>query len=444
MSKHYIGGRLYRQLALVILVALASSGALFFLCAHIMEEAICAYYADHPEIVREKAGEQLDALQTYVASNEIAATNREALSAWVSSNPLLVMQIHKSNRLVFDSTQQASAALHTHLSEHSPSTTQLIKALDFADGGAQVSIAVFPEHMLADRLTKALLLVCAVLFLGITLFCVRRKIRYIVRLEQEVLSIAGGNLSLPITRYGEDELASLADCIDEMRRSLTQRIQQEESRQQERHHWVASLSHDIRTPLTSLIGYLEVLQKCALPEAESGYIKKSAQKAQQLKQITDMLFSSLAEKPFVEAVERVAVGSFVRSYISGCVDALGEAGFRVEVRQAEPLCESIAIHSAATHRIFSNICANIVQYASCDFPIMITVSGGERAVALQIESTTAHGETTHGTGLGLGICENLMKNMGGSFLTQSRGDCFAYMLAFPGDFQAPSVPSGLL
>lgn len=431
MIKQYIGQRLYRQLALVIFVALAASGLLYFASAYVMEEAVCAYYARRPEIVRQNAADKIDALQAYVAEHGIAATDGAALSAWVGRNPLLVAQVHQDSRLVFDSTQQRSAALHTHLAEHSPSTTQLMRMVEFVNGMAQVSIAVFPEHTLVDALAKGLLVVCAVLFLCVTLLGVRQKIRYIVQLEREVLSIAGGDLSLPITRYGEDELASLADCIDEMRHSLTQRVEQEEARQRERHDWITSLSHDIRTPLTSLIGYLEILSRRTLPEAEHGYAQKSAKKARQLKQITDMLFASLSPNaPVAEADKVIPVPSFVQGYIAGCADMLRESGFAVHVRQVDPLCESIVIQPAAVQRVFSNICANIAQYASADLPVSVCLSGDGGLLAVRVLSATSARETAHGTGLGLRICENLMRSMGGGFSAQARGDQFEYVLTF--------------
>lgn len=89
---------------------------------------------------------------------------------------------------------------------------------------------------------------------------IRGKIRYIDLMEQEIQILKGGDLDYRITVKGKDELASLAAEIDAMRCAIKERQQKEEEAGKANRELVTAMSHDLRTPLTSLLGYVDILQ----------------------------------------------------------------------------------------------------------------------------------------------------------------------------------------
>ena len=115
---------------------------------------------------------------------------------------------------------------------------------------------------------------------------------YILQLKDEIEILEGGSLDYPITVKGKDELAALAKGLDNMRKSFAGLIDQEGKMVQENQRIITEMSHDLRTPVTSIILYTEILKKGTYKDQEQQreYIEKIGQKAQRMKQLTDNLF----------------------------------------------------------------------------------------------------------------------------------------------------------
>lgn len=84
---------------------------------------------------------------------------------------------------------------------------------------------------------------------------------YILQLKDEIEILEGGSLDYPITIKGKDELAALAKGLDNMRKSFAGLIDQEGKMVQENQRIITEMSHDLRTPVTSIILYTEILKR---------------------------------------------------------------------------------------------------------------------------------------------------------------------------------------
>ena len=136
------------------------------------------------------------------------------------------------------------------------------------------------------------LLIAFVLFFVIVMLGIRQAIRYIRALCGEIQILEGGNLEYPITVRGRDELAELAGSLEAMRKSIRTQADREKQLTQANQRMVTEMSHDLRTPLTSIFIFTEILRhKCrdCAPQLEE-YVEKIDQKAQRLKQLSDHLF----------------------------------------------------------------------------------------------------------------------------------------------------------
>lgn len=133
------------------------------------------------------------------------------------------------------------------------------------------SIFIFPYFLFSLFLSVGL-------FLLILLFFINRKMKQVVLLKQEILRMSAGDLSTPLVSSGADEIGVLSRELDHLRLTLDQNIRQEQEAHQSNRELIAALSHDLRTPLTVLHGYLDILQLDRNPDMQNTYVTRCLQK----------------------------------------------------------------------------------------------------------------------------------------------------------------------
>ena len=111
-----------------------------------------------------------------------------------------------------------------------------------------------------------------------------RLTRRIINLSKEAAAVTAGDLERSITAPGNDELSALADSVDEMRRSVIERMGNEKRAWEANTELITAISHDIRTPMTAMLGYLGLLVGGTEAEATKAQLASSAYvKAMELK-----------------------------------------------------------------------------------------------------------------------------------------------------------------
>lgn len=99
------------------------------------------------------------------------------------------------------------------------------------------------------------------IFLIIVLLGIRKSLRYLQTIHQEIHILEGGELDYEMTVKGHDELAMSAKSIEDLRKSFLDKLQAIDELQEESRSLVTEMSHDMRTPLTSLMMNLEFAKK---------------------------------------------------------------------------------------------------------------------------------------------------------------------------------------
>lgn len=421
--------KISHQLTFVVLIALALVASLYFFLQPLCEKEICNYYDANPQITQKKKAQALISLQSFVNDRDVAAVDVDQLSQWIKRESLTIISIRREGKTLFDSTHTADARLHTHARTHDATTLcEVTYPLVFADGVAYVSVTVFPEHRVIHTINSILVAVCGVIFLTILLVSIRKKLALLTRLEREVLTIAGGELEGQITIQGQDELSRLAECIDEMRNSLVMKLHQEEVRQQEHYELVTSLSHDLRTPLTSLTGYLELMRRANMEPAQTTYVEKAIGKAEQLKDMSDILFACFSPHAMQADALRHMPAEMLHELLEERAHLLRAEGYAVEVGAA--VQGSLYVQPMALQRVLDNVLSNLTKYADRKAPISMDMQRVDRGVQVRIVSRSGDSRQVPSAGLGLGICANLMANMQGHMETSAQGDLFVYLLAW--------------
>lgn len=189
---------------------------------------------------------------------------------------------------------------------------------------------------------------------------------------------------------------------------------------------IANISHDLRTPLTAISGYLDLLDHEEKSETVDRYIEIIKNRTEMLKQLTEELFcySGIVSLMYDPTTELVTVNSVLEESIAAFYTALSERKITPNIQMPE---EKVVrnLNRSALSRVFSNLLNNAVKYSDGDLEIILTKSGEI------IFTNTASGlnevqagklfdrfytvETARkSTGLGLAIARTLMEQMNGT------------------------------
>ena len=189
---------------------------------------------------------------------------------------------------------------------------------------------------------------------------------------------------------------------------------------------ITNISHDIRTPLTAIYGYLDMLQNTSDPEKQERYIAIMKERAELMKQLTEELFRysvMLSDESDMET-EEVFVNKLLAECITGFYPALSEKGIVPEISITDKRIVR-NVNKAALSRVFVNLLSNAVKYSSGDLEITLTDSGTITFsnTSMELSSVEVHQlfdrfytveSAHHSTGLGLSIARPLIERMGGS------------------------------
>ena len=212
------------------------------------------------------------------------------------------------------------------------------------------------------------------LLLLLPLLFLRKKVQDIGILKDHILQMSGGDLNHPIASMGNDELGVLARELDQMRSTLYTNIQQEVESRRANQDLITAMSHDLRTPLTILHGYLDILALGRNPEQQSEYVRRCLQKTEDIQQLTDRMFeySLVYEPPQSPLLVPIPLKN-VQHMLSEHLDFLRLAGFQTSETIA-PLYGQIEGDETSLKRLFQNLFSNVLKYGDKSEPVTLQIS----------------------------------------------------------------------
>ena len=215
---------------------------------------------------------------------------------------------------------------------------------------------------------------------------------------------------------------------------------------------VTNVSHDIKTPLTSIINYVDLLQKAQSQEEAQTYLEVLERQSQRLKKLIEDLIEMSKASTGNMNVELTRVDA--QEAIN---QALGEFSGKLEEAQVTPVytpSEQVVYMNAdgrLTWRVLSNLLSNAVKYAMPGTRLYIDLTTREEWVEISLKNISAQqlnvraeellerfvrgdaSRNTDGSGLGLNIAKSLMELQGGKLELQVDGDLFKVILSFRKD-----------
>ena len=213
---------------------------------------------------------------------------------------------------------------------------------------------------------------------------------------------------------------------------------------------ISNVSHDLRTPLTAILGYSELLQKEALSPEGQEQLSRLHQKAGYMNDLVESLFElTKVSSGVIEAKEEEIDLIRLLEQTTGLFDdQLTQAGLSVRRSYAS---DSIPVvtDGARMHQVFANLLGNAIKYALTGTRIYLEVKETERSYLIRMMNTASYemdfkpdeimqrfargdkARSTKGSGLGLAIAQTYTESVGGKFHVAVDGDQFSAIVELP-------------
>lgn len=297
-------------------------------------------------------------------------------------------------------------------------------------------------------------------FIGVLVFIfsffyiTKRKMKQIEAMAEGVKEIEKGNLAYRIEKKGEDEIAALTENINNMAEELMNNIEKERKLEKQKNELITNVSHDLRTPLTSIMGYLRLLRdsKYENQEQHDEYTRIAFAKSEQLKNLIEDLFeyTKLTNEQVVLEKQEVCVNELLEQLIEELVPQAEEHGLTFVKKFPEKRAYA-AIDSEKMVRVFDNLLMNAIKYSKDDGEIKVSLQRQRRDIQIVIANHSeeftreelaslferfykkdqSRSRVTEGSGLGLAIAKSIVELQGGSIQAEYENGIIQFIVSLP-------------
>lgn len=270
-------------------------------------------------------------------------------------------------------------------------------------------------------------ILCAILAVSLIAVIIKNVLlkKSMVEILTDFERIVEEDTNIQISISSNDKTAkNLAKAINLQLSELRKIKQQCSNGDRELKEAVTNISHDLRTPLTAICGYLDLLEKQELSEDTARYIEQIRNRSEVLKQLTEELFrySVIASIPEL-SYEKVNLCRILEETLISFEGALQQANITPEIHMPSQAVWCTLDQSAVT-RIFGNIVNNAIKYSNGDFIVNLNDDGSVTFTNTSKELSTVEvsklfdrfytvDSARKSTGLGLSIAKLLTERMNG-------------------------------
>ena len=274
------------------------------------------------------------------------------------------------------------------------------------------------------------------LIIVLIFYLTSNKISYIEYINKCVREISKGNLDYDIDIVGEDELSQVAESIMYMEHELKMQIEDKINVEKSKNDLVTNVAHDLRTPLTSIIGYLGLLKNKAYKDDEelNKYVDIAFNKSEKLKVLIEDLFelTKLYQGGIKLNLAPVSIGNILNQLIGESMPLAQDKNIEIE-SYVDSSNMSINVDPAKITRVFDNLIGNAIKYSEPNETIYVELRNLNDYVLLAV-SNPNHGieeeeldkffekfyradksrnSSVSGSGLGLAIAKSIVELHGG-------------------------------
>ena len=292
------------------------------------------------------------------------------------------------------------------------------------------------------------MIVLLYVLLGIGVFSVSflllqsRSMRYISRISSAMREIAEGDLNITLDVEGDDEFADMAENLNNMVEELRQLMDKERESERTKNELITNVAHDLRTPLTSIIGYLELLSGPVKlnEEMQKKYLDITYKKSKRLQKLIEDLFgfTKLNYGKIAMRVGQLDIVKLLGQLLEEAYPNFVEKGLSYDLQSNVP-AKTINADGNLLARLFDNLIGNAIKYGADGKRVLVQIHAESETVTVSVTNygyvipadelplifnkfyrvEQSRSSSTGGTGLGLAIAKEIVDMHGGTISVAS-------------------------
>ena len=291
--------------------------------------------------------------------------------------------------------------------------------------------------------------IIGVLLFGFAAFVVARRSADLDEVKKGVSEVRNGNVAYKIPELRCEDMKALAANINDIAMGLDESVSAKVKAERMKTELITNVSHDIKTPITSIINYTELLSKVdGLPEEAKDYVAVIAKKSDRLKNLTQDLFDiSKVQSGNDEVVlEKLDVALLIGQALGEHDNEIQSSNLQFCVNTPKELF--ISADGRKMSRVLSNLISNILKYTMKNTRVFITASEKDGMIVMEFKNISAYpldfdveeitqrfvrgdeSRTAEGNGLGLAIAKSYTEICNGTFEIVVDGDMFKAIIKF--------------
>lgn len=305
----------------------------------------------------------------------------------------------------------------------------------------------------AGRLTQMILssgeaVVLIYVIFGLALFSLtflllqEPSIRYISHLSDAIQNISEGDLNTTIQVEGDDEFSCMAANLNKMAEDIRRLMDQERESERTKNELITNVAHDLRTPLTSVIGYLELLaaNPSLDPQVQHKYIEIAYSKSKRLEKLIEDLFgfTKLNYGKMAMNVGQLDIVKLLSQLLEEAYPNFVQKNLSYDLQSNVP-AKMITADGNLLARLFDNLIGNAIKYGADGKRVLVQIRAEEEVVTVSVTNygyvippeelplifnkfyrvERSRSSSTGGTGLGLAIAKEIVDMHGGTISVSS-------------------------
>lgn len=270
-------------------------------------------------------------------------------------------------------------------------------------------------------------------------------------LMDRIEEIKSGKMEISVPMPVNPEIHRAAMDLDRIQDGISSAVEERVRSERMKIELITNVSHDIKTPLTSIIGYVDLLrQEPNLPDHVKDYVAILSRKSERLKNMVQDIFdvSKAASGNIDLELSTIDLGKLIRQTLADMEENIVDSGliFRVKIPD-----EPVFIHTDGNrmYRVFQNLIKNALQYSLEGSRVFVQIRQENGYAITEIKNTSRYeidfdseeiterfvrgdaSRSTEGSGLGLSIVKTFTNACGGEFSISTNADLFCARIDFP-------------